>query len=188
MKTFFSNSAALLLLFISILQSRAYEFFHSTTLDSLKATDSFLSLFSSRSLMSQVKNIGDINGDGIDDLMIYDVGSFFHSYPDNILIYVVFGNQAIPSSIDLDNLIVNGQGFTINGNGYFSFIGFMSPAGDINDDGIDDFMIGAYCSAYVIFGRRDGFTNINITNLTQTQGFKIYSKDDLDLYSSSCYY
>ncbi|HSH04226.1 MAG TPA: cadherin domain-containing protein, partial [Anaerolineae bacterium] len=108
-----------------------------------------------------VSSAGDINGDGIDDLIIGadgadPNGNFSGSS------YVVFGSGGeFSSTLNLSSL--NGiNGFRIDGAATFDRSGFsVSSAGDINGDGIDDLIIGAngadpngnYSgSSYVVFG------------------------------------
>ena len=84
-----------------------------------------------------------------------------------VLVMCIFGSRnGFPSSFNLTNL--NGtNGFTIPGiisNGQLGWS--VNTAGDINDDGIDDLVLGAYQAqsnagaSYVIFGSRNGFASI----------------------------
>ena len=103
---------------------------------------------------------GDINGDGIDDLLIGADGAGPNGLYSGAS-YVVFGsNQGFSTPLNLSTL--NGaNGFVINGVKYDSSGASVSGAGDINDDGIDDVMVGATLASYVIFGSdvisTDGF-------------------------------
>ena len=106
---------------------------------------------------------GDINGDGIDDLIIgadqADPNGDFSGES-----YVVFGSTAgFSSSLELSSL--NGaNGFVINGIDGRDFSGgSVSGAGDINGDGVDDLIIGASGAdpngdysgeSYVVFGNK----------------------------------
>ena len=59
----------------------------------------------------------------------------------------------------------------------------VSDAGDVNGDGYDDVIIGARNAdvldrvnagcTYVLFGRRDGLPNIDLSSLRTSQGFKV---------------
>ena len=82
-------------------------------------------------------------------------------------------------------------GFALGGevrNDFFG--GSVSGAGDINGDGIDDFIIGASVhdtgatnngAAYVVYGRLGGLAGpIAISDLTAEQGFVIYNRDTSD--------
>ncbi|MCF6300734.1 MAG: integrin alpha, partial [Proteobacteria bacterium] len=72
------------------------------------------------------------------------------------------------SSLDLSDL--NGSnGFVISGENPFDFSGTSSAAGDINGDGVDDLIIGAYRAdpngiiaagnSYVVYGNSTGLPN-----------------------------
>jgi Ca2+-binding RTX toxin-like protein len=130
-----------------------------------------------------VSSAGDINGDGIDDLIIGAFGA--SSYGSELgQSYVVFGSKAgFDAQLNLSTL--NGtNGFTINGINAFDESGFsVSSAGDINGDGIDDLIIGARDASpnsndsgqsYVVFGSKAGFSaQFNLSTLNGTNGFAI---------------
>lgn len=120
-----------------------------------------------------VSRAGDLNGDGVDDLLVGARGT------DTPLLdagrtYVVFGRVGggFPHPLTLASL--NGSdGFRLDGVAADDLSGYsVSAAGDINGDGIADLVIGApgadangkadSGSSYVVFGRRaelfaDGF-------------------------------
>ena len=141
---------------------------------------------------SSLSNIGDFNGDTIDDFIV----GGFAADPNNINAtgesYVVFGtNQGFPANFDLSTL--NGtNGFIIEGFEAESFSGgAVSSAGDINGDGLKDLIIGAFASnsnslndsgrTYVVFGSNQPFsTRFNLANLDGNNGFVINSNQPLD--------
>ena len=103
-----------------------------------------------------VSSAGDINGDGIDDLIIGASGANSNAGAT----YVVFGKPGIGSSGSIALSSLNGSnGFVLNGVAS-SYSGYsVSGAGDINGDGIDDLIIGAVGAnsnagaTYVVFGK-----------------------------------
>lgn len=124
-------------------------------------------------LGSAVSGAGDVNGDGIDDIIVAsrnngDAGS------NTGAAYVVFGTTE-GFGTDLDGrqvIFVNelsaDQGFVIQGDEIDDHLSLgISAAGDINGDGFDDLIVGApngddagseAGEAYVIFGGPEGFT------------------------------
>ncbi|MEO1669896.1 MAG: hypothetical protein AAFR77_03775 [Cyanobacteria bacterium J06631_2] len=154
-----------------------------------------------------VYSAGDINGDGIADLVVTAtdagiVNSDEYSYYDSDRrgeAYVIFGRQDNNNSnFDLDNL--NGSnGFKVSGLDAEHNLGSAVSAGDLNGDGIDDLVLGApnaglrvssygysYSQnngeAYVIFGQRNGFSaDFALESLNGSNGFTIKGIDAEDL-------
>lgn len=113
-----------------------------------------------------VSGAGDVNGDGIDDVLI---GA--HNTQDNAgESYVVFGRTTgFPAFLPLRTLLPSqggdgSEGFILRGADSFEFSGYsVSEAGDVNGDGVDDLVIGAKGdlggagAGYLVFGRTTGF-------------------------------
>ena len=134
-----------------------------------------------------VDTAGDVNGDGYDDILI---GA--HGVDNNTgQTYVVFGASSLDALISLEDL--NGSnGFRLTGQNKDDYAGYsVSGAGDVNGDGYDDVLIGAYGadisgkampgSSYVFFGKRSGYSsNVNLGTLNGSAGFRIDGVDAHD--------
>jgi hypothetical protein len=129
-----------------------------------------------------VSSAGDVNGDGVDDLVIGAAGPIGATGTT----YVVFGKKTgFSSPIDLSAL--NGtDGFSINGEAAGDRSGrSVSSAGDVNGDGYADLILGARLASpnglhsgtsYVVFGRESFTANagaIELADLDGSDGFAI---------------
>jgi hypothetical protein len=139
-----------------------------------------------------VSGAGDINNDGIDDVII----GAYAAYPYDLMIagesYVVFGSTTeFPASLYLSSLD-GSNGFKLNGIDSGDLSGSsVSGAGDVNDDGIDDIIIGAWLAdpyglstageSYVVYGSSAGFpASFDLAALDGTNGFQINGIDSGD--------
>lgn len=134
-----------------------------------------------------VSYAGDVNGDGIDDVIIGAPSVTPGGRTEAGACYVVFGSDSpLPNPLELSSL--NGSnGFVIEGVAAFDKLGLsVSDTGDVNGDGLDDVIIGAFAAAvgpsgfagkaYVIFGKNSQ-SNFNstfdLTTLDGDNGFVI---------------
>ena len=88
-----------------------------------------------------VSGVGDINGDGIDDVAISDKFAD-PSGTDDGETFIAFGRTTITSSVTLDSL-TGTLGFNVEGLTSGDRLGTVSSAGDFNGDGIADLLTGA---------------------------------------------
>jgi hypothetical protein len=144
---------------------------------------------------TQATVIGDINGDGTADLAVAAPASNANEGA----VHVVFGSSNIPATLSLGAL--NGSnGFTITGTGLAAGAALgltLSPAGDINGDGVDDVLIGSALSsfssgsnrsAFVLFGKPTGQSfaaSIAINAVNGTNGFSITGESASDFFASA---
>ena len=136
-----------------------------------------------------VSGAGDVNGDGMSDVIIGAQLADPNGNNSAGQSYVVFGSNAVGSvgSIELSDLDGT-DGFVLNGvsgigNGDRSGIS-VSGAGDVTGDGISDVIIGTRFAeeSYVVFGGRSvGIGGvIELSNLDGSNGFVLNGVDSSD--------
>lgn len=124
---------------------------------------------------------GDVNGDGFADLII---GAPYNdaSGPYSGSAYVVFGHGgAWNANLALETL-GGTTGFIIEGRAGNEEAGFsVFAAGDLNNDGFDDVVVGARKAdlagldsgaAYVVFGHGGAWSTVDLAALNGTNGFR----------------
>jgi hypothetical protein len=123
-----------------------------------------------------VAGAGDVNGDGLADLIVGQPCNTRGSRA-----YVVFGKTGT-AALDLTAVAAGEGGFVISGKSTILIGDTVAAAGDINGDGLADLIIGAPRNerSYVIFGQT-GTTPIQISAVAGGNGgFVIQGQGDFD--------
>jgi hypothetical protein len=111
---------------------------------------------------SAVAGAGDVNGDGLADLIVGAYGADINGDTSGRS-YVVFGKPS-SKAVELNQVAVGVGGFVIDGEFEFNQAGAaVGGAGDVNGDGLADLIVGAPLAdpsgndsgrAYVVFGKK----------------------------------
>lgn len=142
---------------------------------------------------SSLSGGGDFNGDGFDDVII----GAYRASPGRAAAgktYIVFGGKSVVADVNLQSLD-GSNGFVFEGAMAGDFSGFsVSCAGDINNDGFDDILIGAFQAdpffisdagqSYVIFGRSSFPPSMSVGDLDGEKGFVINGVHKYDVENS----
>ena len=140
---------------------------------------------------------GDINGDGIEDLLVSARAACGENNLRNSCgeVYIFYGNPSFPSIWDLSTKPAN---VTIYGKEMIDYIGDALTSGDVNGDNIDDIIIGCRFAygpnntkmyggeAYVIYGNVSlppviDLAVFNTSIYTTIYGRDIYDRFGIDI-------
>ena len=131
---------------------------------------------------------GDVNGDGITDVIVGARGSD-HSGSDSGRAYVVFGGAGL-DTVELSDVAAGNGGFAIDAPSSGDLCGLgVAGAGDVNGDGLDDVIVGcpdaSYESdevgvAFVVFGKEDGDAVVLADVAAGIGGYALIGEDDGD--------
>jgi hypothetical protein len=136
-----------------------------------------------------VSNAGDVNGDGLDDLIVGAHEADSNGKTDSGKSYVIFG-KIDSTTINLSAIASGTGGFVINGEHTLDSSGdSVSNAGDVNGDGLDDLIVGAWGAdpsskekagkSYIIFGKKDS-TAIELSAIASGTGGFVINGENAD--------
>ena len=132
----------------------------------------------------------DVNGDGFDDLIIGAPRGDPPGGTDAGESYVVFGGSSVGAGVIQLSALNGTNGFILNGDDASDNSGLsVSGAGDVNGDGINDFIIGAPFAdpsnvgeSYVVFGQTNigSSGTLELSALTGSNGFTFFGFTNSD--------
>ena len=135
---------------------------------------------------------GDVNADGYDDFLIGAAYASPAGRPAAGETYLLFGHGAAWSDTDFNGAVASGTAIHIFGDDESDMSGSsVSPAGDVNGDGYDDFLIGAHNASpaggagagetYLVFGHSGPWSDIDFNAaVPSSTAIRVYGDDEGD--------
>jgi hypothetical protein len=135
--------------------------------------------------------LGDLNGDGFDDIVIgaFASGGLSNAVAETGEVYVIFGKATWTSKLQVSSLDGT-NGFTIYARDNSDLFGGGMAVCDYNGDGIKDLAVGALWAdgylnsadkkgdVYVIFGKRTAWSAVfDLATLDGSNGFAFHGTD-----------
>ena len=132
---------------------------------------------------TSVSNAGDVNGDGLADVIVSSPGASANGITSSGKAYVIFGRTE-SGVVNLSSIEAGNGGFVINGAAANDYAGdTVRSAGDINGDGFDDLVVGApradqiignqilgnLGKAFIVFGKTDT-AQVNLSSVVAGNG------------------
>ena len=122
---------------------------------------------------SSVSSAGDVNNDGYDDILIGAYGNDDAALNAGA-VYLIYGSGTLLTSVSLSSAV------EFTGEAASDFAGSsVSSAGDVNNDGYDDILIGAHSNddagsdagaAYLIYGSSEEFISASLSTAIEFTG------------------
>lgn len=146
-----------------------------------------------------IVNVGDINGDGLEDIVYSFIHRESYSYPYVMSNYLIYGSdEGLPENISLDDLASGEMGGAVLSLDlkHFPYNAKIVGAGDVNGDGCDDLLISDYYrdiyygedefyDVYLVYGSQTELTGaIDITDIASGQVNGAIFHHDTDMRTS----